>query len=109
MSTPSPLSVDVLRPDDLLALSVQTVNLRLDTSAPDRPRLVREVPGDAAYLVFVFPPQSIAEQAFFETAKITEQPEFNTPPGPPAPPTTGDALIAPGSVAAWVAGQSRLV
>lgn len=109
MSTPLPLSFDVLRPDDLLVLSVQTVNLRLDTSTPDRPRLVRDDPGDAAYLAYVFPPQSIAEQAFFETANITQQPTFNTPPGPPPPPATGDTLLAPGSVAAWVGGRSRLV
>src|SRR6478672_3867347 len=100
MSAPMPLWVDILRPEDLLALSVQAVNLRLDTSAPGRPRLVRDVPGEAAYLVYVFPPQSIAEQAFFATAKISQQPSFNTPPGPPAPPTTGDPLSAPGSVAA---------
>ena len=109
MNAPLPLSMDILRPDDLLVLSVQAVNLRLDTSAPHRPRLVRDVPADPAYLVYVFPPQSIAEQAFFETAEVKQQPSFNTPPGPPEPPTTSDSLTTPGSVAAWVAGQSRLV
>jgi hypothetical protein len=103
------LNLEILRPDDLLVLSVQAVNLRLDTSAADQPRLVRNIPGEAAYLVYVFPPQSIAEQAFFETAQVTQQPSFNTPPGPPQPPTTADPLAAPGGVAAWVAGESRLV
>jgi hypothetical protein len=105
----APLTLSILRPDDLLVLSVRAVNLRLDTSAPDRPRLARDAPGEAAYLVYVFPPQSIAEQAFFETAAVTQQPSFNTPPGPPQPPTTADPLVAPGGVAAWVAGTSRLV
>ena len=109
MSATELLNVDILRPDDLLVLSVQAVNLRLDTSAPDQPRLVRNIPGEAAYLVYVFPPQSIAEQAFFETARVTQQPSFNTPPGPPGPPATADSLTAPGGVAAWVAGESRLV
>ena len=109
MNAPSPLTLTILRPDDLLVLSVQAVNFRLDTSAPDRPRLVHDAPGEAAYLVYLFPPQSIAEQAFFETAEVEQQPSFNTPPGPPEPPTTADSLVAPGGVAAWVADQSRLV
>jgi hypothetical protein len=109
MDAPLPLNLAILRPDDLLVLSMQAVNLRLDTSSPDRPRLVRNAPGEAAYLVYVFPPQSIAEQAFFETAKIKKQPGFNTPPGPPEPPTTSDPLVAPGSVSALVSGESRLV
>ena len=87
---------------------------RLDTSAPDRPRLVRDALAEAAYLVYVFPPQSIAEQAFFETVQIQNQPGFNpplsTPPLPGLQPLpTPEAPTAPGSVAAWVAGQSRLV
>lgn len=109
MNASMPLTVEIVRPDDLLVLTVQAVNLRLDTSTPDRPRLVRDAQGEAAYLVYLFPPQSIAEQAFFETAEVKQQPSFNTPPGPPEPPTATDALTAPGGVAAWVAGQSRLV
>ena len=109
MDAHRPLNLAILRPDDLLVLSVQAVNLRLDTSAPDRPRLVRDAPGEAAYLVYVFPPQSIAEQAFFETAKIKKQPSFNTLPGALEPPTIPDPLAPPGGVAAWVAGESRLV
>ena len=70
---------------------------------------MHDAPGEAAYLVYLFPPQSIAEQAFFETAEVEQQPSFNTPPGPPEPPTTADSLVAPGGVAAWVADQSRLV
>ena len=111
-----PLNLAILRPDDLLVLSVQAVNFRVDTSAPDRPRLVRDAPGEAAYLVYVFPPQSVAEQAFFETVQIKGQDQSGINPPPSTPPLPGPQPLptpetpkAPGSVAAWVAGQSRLV
>jgi hypothetical protein len=107
-----PLNLAILRPDDLLVLGVQAVNLRLDTSAPNRPRLVREAPGEAAYLVYVFPPQSVAEQAFFETVKIAKPPDFNPPlstlPKPPPLPSP-QTPTPPGTVSALVAGESRLV
>jgi hypothetical protein len=112
--TPTYPTLTVLRPDDLLALSVQTVNLRLDTSVPGRPRLVRESPGKSAYLIVDFPAQSIAEQAFFETSQVT-QPGFNPPPStpslPPPPPLPGEpeTPLAPGTVPALMAGGSRLV
>jgi hypothetical protein len=114
MATPNQLTLTVLRPDDLLVLSVQTVNLRLDVSRPDQPRLVREIPGQPAYLVIVFPAQSIAERAFFETSAVN-QPGFNPPPStpplpsPPALPGGPETPLAPGAVAAWPAGESRLV
>lgn len=114
MAPPKQLTLTVLRPDDLLALSVRTVNLRLDASRPGRPRLVRETPGQPAYLVITFPAQSIAEQAFFETAAVN-QPAFNPPkttpavPSPPALPGGPEQPAAPGNVAAWPAGESRLV
>lgn len=108
------LTLRLLRPDDLLALRVELVNLKVNASAADGPWLVRENAHDSAYLIYYFPPQSIAEQAFFETAAIP-QPGFNPPPStpplpPPAPlPGTGDAIAAPGSLKAQVAGESRLV
>ena len=108
------LTLTIVRPVDLLVLSVQAVNLRLDTSQPSRPRLVRDTPGGAAYLVYVFPPQSIAEQAFFETALVA-QPGYNPPPstpplpGPPGLPSGPDTLLPPGSVASLTACESQLV
>ena len=108
------LSFDILRPEDLLSVTVQAVNLKLDTSLPAQPRLVRQHPGQAAYLVFVFAPQAIAEQAYFETAAVP-QPGFNPPPSnPPLPPpqslpTDPDALSMPGGAAVRMAGSSRLV
>lgn len=87
------LSFGILRPDDLLAVTVEAVNLKLDTSLPGRPRLVREKPAQDAYLVFGFGPQAMAEEAFFESSV------------PPPP----DSLPSPGSVRARLAGSSRLV
>ena len=77
----------LLRPQDLLSLEVQAVNLRLDTRGPDGPRLVRtDGPGDAL-LVIRIPPQSIAEEV---------EPEGN----PDLPAGTAQARIS---------GESRLV
>src|SRR5215212_3575773 len=76
------LKVSVVRPQDLLVLEFEFVNLTLQTD--QSPNLVRKDAGDA-FIVVHFPPQSIAEQA-------TVQPE-----GPPIP------------IAARMAGESRLV
>jgi hypothetical protein len=102
-----PLAFDLLRPDDLLTLRVEAVNLRLDTSRPAQPRLVVDRPHRAALLIFQFPPQSIAEQAFFQTAPVAP-PGFNPPPVPP-PQSTDDPLPPPGGAASRMAGDSRLV
>jgi len=108
------LNFEILRPDDLLTLEVETVNLKLDTSRPGHPRLVREKPGEDAYLAFHFPPQAIAEQAYFETA-VVQEPSFNPPqsnpplPAPPPLPTNPDSLPMPGGTPARMAGPSRLV
>ena len=60
-------SVSVLRPDDLLNLEFEFLNLKLAPSAPAR--LVRQNPSSPAFLIVHFPPQSIAEEAFWEAAK----------------------------------------
>ena len=104
------LTFSVLRPDDLVALDIHAVNLRLDTSRASRPRLVRDGAGDAL-LVVELAPQSIVEQAFYQTAKA-EPPPVPPPagvPAPPASPGTSDALLPPGQAGARMAGASRLV
>jgi hypothetical protein len=58
--------VQLLRPDDLVSLTIEGHNLRLDTTDPSAPSLVREDPARDAFLVAVFPPQSFAEQALME-------------------------------------------
>lgn len=100
--------LEVLRPDDLLSFYLNFVNLRLDTSNTRAPKLVIDDTSNPAYLVVWFAPQSILEEAYFETAaKITTNPGFDSQ----VPPlqTTNDTIAAPGSVPAYLAGQSRLV
>lgn len=106
--------VDLLRPDDLLAITVEAVNLRLDTSNPELPRLVRETSGQPSYLVFHFAPQTIVEEAFFEAAQV-RPPQFNppaaTPPldKPPPLPSMSDKLVPPGATKRRMGGPSRVV
>jgi hypothetical protein len=62
-------SLRVVRADDLLVLTFEFINLRLDTSAAGIPRLVREFPEQPeqeARIVVHFPPQHVGEAAFAE-------------------------------------------
>jgi hypothetical protein len=102
-----PLAFEILRPDDLVALHVEAVNLRLDASRTARPRLVTERPNRPALLIFHFPPQSIIEQAFFQTSPFSP-PGFNPPPVPP-PQANDDSLLPPGNIGQRMADNSRLV
>jgi hypothetical protein len=106
------LSFDLLRPDDLLVLTIELVNFRLDKTDPKNPLLKIDKAADPAYLIAHFPPQSITERTFFETSPIP-QPPYNVPPppatAPPADPGTSDTLLPPGQVAARMSGPSRLV
>lgn len=109
-------TIHVLRPDDLLVLDVEVTNTRLDTSDPANPRLVRQMQGQPVLLVFRFQPQSIAEQAYFETSAVdTPQPTFNPPPsnpplqGPPPLPGGPETPQPPGTPQARMSGASRLV
>jgi len=94
------LHIPILRPDDLLALDIECVNLTVKPGAP--PRLVRQKASAPAYLIVHFPPQHIVEQAFFETT-----PEFKPDPKSPAEPTTAETP-APPPVQARISGPSRL-
>jgi hypothetical protein len=97
----------VVRPDDLLALRIELVNLKV---TPGTPPLLERNAGGAAYIVLHLPPQSIAEKVFFETAA----PGMSDPDLPPgaqvkgSEPTTTDAPDPP-PIRARVAGESRLV
>jgi len=104
------LTIDILRPDDLLALTIETQNLSLDATNPKKPMLVVSQSSAPAYLIVTFPPQSIVEEAYFETGTITSQPTFNqAPPGTPPLGTTSGTLSPAGSVPARLSGPSRLV
>jgi hypothetical protein len=102
------LTIDVLRPEDLLTLTIEAQNLRLDTTDPKQPMLVVDDKSSPAYLIVTFPPQSITEKAYFEVGN--PQPPFNTPP-PGTPPlgTTNDPLDPAGQTPARMCGPSRLV
>jgi len=78
------VKIELVRPDDLLNLRVEASNLRLDPYDPAKPVLVVEDPRQPAYLIFTFPPQTIAERAYFEAAIV--RPPIVTPPLDPAPP-----------------------
>lgn len=84
--------VAVLRPDDLIDLSIEGHNLRLDASRRDAPMLVHDDPSQDAFLVAVFPPQSFAEQALGETDS----------------PSTSEIANAPGEYNARLSGPTRL-
>lgn len=101
------LIAELLRADDLLALRVWADNLKLDVSNASAPALVRVDPAQSAFLIYEFQPQSIFEQAFFETSTIGappgQRPDPNTPPG-----SVGDTLLPPGQVAARITHTSRI-
>ena len=111
---PADLTVSVVRPKDLLVLRFQFVNLALQYREGSGNFLVRD--GDkSAYLVIHFPPQNIAEQAFFETSNEESYAPAKKSDGSPIgpgdagyPPTTsGETPTAP-PVKARIAGPSRL-
>ena len=99
-------TIDLLRPDDLLALQIEFQNLALDTSTPAKPMLVRQNATDPCYLIFTLPQQSILEQAYFQTGNIAGNPPFN----PTQPPLPGNQTAPPaGQTGGYISGDSRLV
>jgi hypothetical protein len=75
-----PAKVELLRPDDLLHLQIEGVNLRLDPREGS-PVLVVANPDQSAYLRVIFSPQTVAESAFYEATLI--KPEANPQKIPP--------------------------
>ena len=82
------LRLRLVRPDDLLNLEIEAVNLRLDTDDPADPALVVDEPAAPARLVVLFPAQTIAETAYFESppfAGVARRPPGSRPsPTPPS-------------------------
>ncbi|HVG26420.1 MAG TPA: hypothetical protein VM865_02350 [Acidobacteriaceae bacterium] len=99
------IEFDVTRPDDLLRLKFRGDNLRLDESEAETPALVVEDANAPAFLTVTFPPQSIAETAFFESSVVS--PETNKP--DPDDATVTEPLPGAGHVKARIAHPSRLV
>lgn len=114
---------DLVRPDDLLNVRITGVNLRLNGDDPENPILEVEEPQRPAYLVVTFPPQTIAERAYFEApiVVITQDPTSGVPVDPDTtppnnqPPVNSPPLDAPGyadsarPVVAMLGRPSRLV
>lgn len=109
------LRFELIRPDDLLNLQVEAVNLRLDASDPHEPALVVDDASAPAALIVTLPPQSIAERAYFEAAVLpgaVTNPDPSPPPrpDPDAGKTARDTLDPPGAPGlAAMARPSRLV
>src|SRR5687767_7840706 len=60
-------SVEVVRPDDLVVLTLDFYNIRRQGSGAGPLQLDRAAAGDG-FIVAHFPPQSFGERAFYETA-----------------------------------------
>ncbi len=107
------LKVEVIRPDDLVHLQIEAHNLRLDSANPDEPVLVVADANLPAYLIVDFPPQTIAETAYFASALVPPEGDPQRPdPDKTAP---SEPLDMPGEVrpprrsAAQLGRHSRLV
>src|SRR5262245_4467773 len=98
----------VIRPDDLLVLDFDLVNLRLAPSQGEAPaQIVKIAPGNA-YLVVTFPPQHLAEIAYFTTVQGYEIGKSANPGDPDAAETGGEDPDPP-PIEAVISGWSRLV
>jgi hypothetical protein len=102
------LHLDLLRPDDLLSLRIEGVNLRL-AGRGDGAKLEAEDPSQPAYLIVHFPSQTITERAFFEASNMAPESAGNVNPDEVPSEPGNDPLSAPGTVPALMGGASRLV
>ena len=114
---------ELIRPDDLLNLLVCGENLRLNSNDPKLPVLEVENAEKPAYLILTFPPQTIAERAYFEAPVVVigQDPTSGVPqdtdtfPSNGTPPANTPPLDAPGYVdgqrpiVAMLGRESRLV
>lgn len=98
----------VLRTADLLALRIELRNL---TVTPGQPPRLKKTGSGPATLILHFPPQSIAEETFFETAAAgSENPDPPRPGTPAKPEPSGGGAEPPTGppVRARIANESRL-
>jgi hypothetical protein len=111
------IGIEILRPEDLLFLRIEAVNLELVNKKGKDSKLVVIAAAKPAYLIVFLAPQSIAEEAFYEQATITSQPQLNQndyapPPADTPDPGLGnldDPLKPAGSVQHRLSGPTRLV
>ncbi len=97
---------DLLRPDDLLNLKIEGENLRLDVEDPSAPALVLDDRNQPGYLIVTFPPQTVVEEAFYESSTTEAPPEERNKPYNTNPPPEG---FPAAPVKARIGGPSRLV
>jgi hypothetical protein len=108
---PADWTGEIVRPDDLIYLSVAAYNLR-PVDLPGGTRLERIDEHQSALLVFELPPQTIAEQAFFEQSEIKpdDRPRPPSPPGALPEKIKNTEQLTPGTTAkARISRPSRLV
>jgi hypothetical protein len=112
MMAPHPIkpsfSREILRPDDLLTLRVDGYNLALPGAGHPGSdgQLARIDPSADAFLAFTFPPQHVAEQAYFETYDISPKDRPDSMAGKPNFPSEPHP---PGESDSRMSGPSRLV
>jgi len=99
------LTRNLLRPDDLLNLQIETDNLRLDISRHNDPALILDNPNKPGYLIVHFPPQTVVEQAVYESSPSIKTGDEGKPYNTEVPPETPPSLPAQ----ARIGGPSRLV
>ncbi|MDB6001973.1 MAG: hypothetical protein JWP52_3672, partial [Rhizobacter sp.] len=100
----------VVRADDLLAMRVETVNMKVSSSQGSKPQLTRSSPSGEAFLILHLPPQAIAEEVFYERADEVpdEKDAHQSPNATVNPKGTSETGIEP-PVLARIAEESRLV
>lgn len=99
----------IVRPDDLVALAVDLVNLKVvpvsGASGDGASATLARIGPGACYLVVTFPPQHLTEIAYFTTV-----PEYPLPSDDPdAVANSSDETPQPPPIEATIAGWSRLV
>jgi len=91
-----------VRPDDLLAVRIELRGLSVSAGSP--PKVRKEASG-AAYLIVHFPPQSFAEEVFYQAKQPTFQ---ETKADETAPPGGGSEPLRPPPIRARIAEESRI-
>jgi hypothetical protein len=99
-------SVSAFRPEDFLLLYFEFVNLRVSQAGQGQALSILD-PGKPAFLVVHFPPQNLAEQAFFEASNDPGRTFRLQPSDPDANNTKSDDLVLPAE--SRLGGSSRLV
>jgi len=91
----------VVRPDDLLAVRIELRGLSVSAGSP--PKVRKEASG-AAYLIVHFPPQSFAEEVFYQA----KQPTFQETKADETAPPGGSEPLRPPPIRARIAEESRI-